>query len=512
MDAFDRLKSTLTRKRDPSADKPKRSKSKERAGVFISAEQVAIADIHQEDYTDATASLIDPENTLSPDLAAAATMQNLLDITDSTNLFLARADEYALPPEDSKDTQSRPQSSQSTAYGANDTMFTDPTIDATVSNPWGRFMLPRHLTDVMARTGKKTFDVEEAKTYCKEFNSTVTVTRADLEHTINKKATEIATELYEKMRNKDQFGEAARERKRAADRHFSPYLNQAGIKVPEYFSLTATLTTEVKTSSAFKAFPSKQLFTGKRGPSIDDFLEDCNTAQTNLRLSRTEFEGIFVRCMVGEPQTATRTAFRLGHTIEQVYKSLYMAYNNQITPDEANTKLANLRAPKNMTLLRLITTIQNLAGRATVNYVIQKEKDNVYNTICIEALKRSLPEASQGLLSTNQVRCTTDIGRSLDFLELSMILYPHTKAINTDIERNGVAATCNGSLSIYVAGSNQDDKDDKSYKGSFTNKPNGLKNNNHKPNGTVNEVSASEPQNSTGQSYRNNRGKPPQNN
>ncbi|MCP3663116.1 MAG: hypothetical protein GY696_11580, partial [Gammaproteobacteria bacterium] len=305
------------------------------------------ADIHQDEYTDAAASLINPENTLPSDLAATATMQNLLDITDSTNPFLAGADEYASPPEDRRDTQSRPQSSQSTAYGANDTMFADPIIGATVHNPWGRFMFLRHINDVMAKTGKKTVDIEEAKTYCREFNTTVTVTRADLEHTINKKATEIATELYEKLRTKDQFGEAARERKRAADRHFSPYLNQAGIKVPEYFSPTATLTTEVKTSSAFKAFPSKQLFTGKRGPSIDDFLEDCNTAQTNLKLSRTEFAGIFVRCMVGEPQTATRTAFRLGHTIEQVYKSLHMAYNNQITPDEANTKLANLRAPKN---------------------------------------------------------------------------------------------------------------------------------------------------------------------
>ncbi|MCP3664082.1 MAG: hypothetical protein GY696_16590, partial [Gammaproteobacteria bacterium] len=93
-----------------------------------------------------------------------------------------------------------------------------------------------------------------------------------------------------------------------------------------------------------------------------------------------------------------------------------------------------------------------------------------------------------------------------------MILYPHTKAINTDIERNGIAATYNGSLSICVAGATQDDKDDKPYKGSFTNKPNGLKHNGNKPNGTVNEVSASEPQNSTGQSYRNNRGKPSQNN
>ncbi len=219
--------------------------------------------------------------------------------------------------------------------------------------------------------------------------------------------------------------------------------------------------------------------------------------------------------MVGEPQTATRTAFRLGHSIEQVYKSLYMAYNNQITPDEANTKLANLRAPKNMTLPRLITTIQNLAGRATANYVIQKEKDNVYNTICIDALKRSLPESSQNMLSTNQVRVTTDIGRGLDFLELSMILYPHTKAINTDIDKNGVSATYNGSLSIYVAGSHQEEKDDKNNK-NYNNKPNGFKINNQKPTGTVNEISTtstSEPQNtSTSQAYRNNRGKSPQNN
>ena len=136
MDAFDKLKSTLTRKRDPSADKPKRSKSKERAGVFISAEQVAIADIHQDEYTDAAASLIDPENTLPSDLAATATMQDLLDIADSTNPFLGGADEHTSPPEDRRESQSRPQSSQSAAYGANDTMFNDPVIGATVYNPW----------------------------------------------------------------------------------------------------------------------------------------------------------------------------------------------------------------------------------------------------------------------------------------------------------------------------------------------------------------------------------------
>ncbi len=248
MDAWDRLRGTLTRKRDLSLDKPKRTKSKERAGVVVTAEQVAIADIHQEEYIETTANLMDSVDNTVPDLSTNVTMKNLMDITDNTDPFLNGADAYVSPPEDSRNAQSRPQSSQSLAYRAySDQLFDDPNIDATISNPWGRFMFPRHISGIMDR--KKKFEIEEARAYCKEFNSTVTVTRADLEETINKKATDIAQALYTKMMAADHLGEADRERKRAADRHFSPYLTQAGIKVPEYFSPTATLKTDGTTSS-----------------------------------------------------------------------------------------------------------------------------------------------------------------------------------------------------------------------------------------------------------------------
>ena len=140
--------------------------------------------------------------------------------------------------------------------------------------------------------------------------------------------------------------------------------------------------------------------------------------------------------MSGDPQHSARNSFRLGHSIEQVYRSLTMAYSNLITPEDANAKLATLKAPKTVNLSKLVTIIENLANRATANYQIQKEKDSVYNTLCIETMKRCLPEASQTLLSKEMVRVTADIGRSLDFMELTMILYPHSKVINTDIERS----------------------------------------------------------------------------
>ncbi len=505
MDALEKFQRTLGIKRELALDKPKRSKSKDKTGIFVTTEQVTIADVHKEEYLNS----VNPST--EANLTASERQKETAETMDSTNPFHNYEEDIELSPEEPKIIPSRPTSAQSLAYGGNPSyLFEDPTIDATVSNPWGRFMFPRHMSDVLER--KKKIDLEEARNYCREFNTTVTVTRADLETTINQRATDIAQELFSKMMIAEHRGEAEREQKRAAARHFSPYLTQAGIKVPTYFSENPTLTTDGKANAAYKTFPSKYLFSGKKGPSIEDFLDDCNRAQEYLRLSRPEFEGIFLRCMMGEPQTATRTAFRLGHTIEQVYKSLYMAYNNQITPDEANTKLANLKAPKNLTLPRLITTIQNLAGRATANYVIQTEKDNVYNTICIDALKRSLPETSQNIVSSNQVRVTTDIGRGLDFLELTMILYPHTKAINMDIERNGVSNTYNGNLSIYTTGSHQEDKEDKNNKNN--NKSNGSNSKKFNPSGSVNEISA-QPANEAqkdSSNYKNNKGRHHQNN
>ncbi|MCP3664892.1 MAG: hypothetical protein GY696_20750, partial [Gammaproteobacteria bacterium] len=80
----------------------------------------------------------------------------------------------------------------------------------------------------------------------------------------------------------DRLGEDKREKERAAARHFSPYLTQAGIKVPDNFSPVPTLLTENKVNVAYKAFPSKFLFNGKKAPNVEDFLEDCTRAQANL--------------------------------------------------------------------------------------------------------------------------------------------------------------------------------------------------------------------------------------
>ena len=500
MDALDKVKEALTRKRELTLDRPRRSKSQDGTGRTPITEKPGLPQPElPSDPLDASAGL-DP---------SLADINNLMDLTDQTNPFFAEMTQAGLSRDESKPQASRPQSalSQANSYDP-DKLFSDPTIKATLNHPWGKFMLPRQLGIMLEKTKK--IDMEEAKEFCREFNSATSVTREELELTINKKATDIAEEIYKKMVAADRLGEDRREKERAAARHFSPYLTQAGIKVPDYFSPVPTLLTENKVNVAYKAFPSKFLFNGKKAPNVEDFLEDCTRAQANLQLSRTEFEGIFIRCMSGEPQVATRTSFRLGHSIEQVYKVLTMSYNNLITPEEANAKLCNLKAPKTMTLPRLITTIQNLAGRATANYILQSEKDSFYNTTCIEALQRCLPEASQSIISNNMVRVTTDIGRRLNFLELTMVLYPHTKIINTDIERNGVAANHNGNLSIYVAGANHEDKDGKNNKNNnFKGKDSNSKPS--KPTGSVNEISvkpADKPQpEQSNQQYKNNKGK-----
>ena len=395
-------------------------------------------------------------------------------------------------PKDEGSQPSRPSSAQSLHFNeinesSYDPVYRDAQVQATLRNPWGGFMLPRHIAT--QRDLKKKVNVEDSRQYCKDFTRTVMLSQRELDATIQRKATDIAEALFERMRKADLADEADREKKRAASRHFSQYLTQAAITVPTDFSDKAQLNSESKFNTALKVFPSKTLFNGKKGIQIHDFLEDCNRAQANLRLTRSEFKDLFIKCMSGDPQHSARNSFRLGHSIEQVYRSLTMAYSNLITPEDANAKLATLKAPKTINLSKLVTIIQNLANRATANYQIQKEKDSVYNTLCIETMKRCLPEASQTLLSKELVRVTADIGRSLDFMELTMILYPHSKVINTDIERSGVAANYNGNMSPYLPDPSKEDKDNRHNKHG-NGKSNGNNSKHQKPTGSVNEISA----------------------
>ena len=254
-------------------------------------------------------------------------------------------------------------------------------VQLTLHNPLGNLFFQNYLTARTAADSDYEPQEKDIVKFCQQFADYTRVQKLELK----KEMKEEAERLIEQ-------NQQAR-----ISRHFDSYSTTCGIRPPTSFARTATLLTDQKIKSANGSFPVKTPFSGEGRPYVHEFLQELNTAQRLVNLSRLEFQDYMKRCSSGDAYQTISQSFETGLTIEQVYQSLLMAYDNQISPQAANMKLLNFRATRDLNFSQISHIIQNLAARASLIYPEGDDKNSAFNIDASSALKRCLPAHSSTL-------------------------------------------------------------------------------------------------------------------
>lgn len=312
-------------------------------------------------------------------------------------------------------------------------LIDDPKVQATLNNPLGAFLFPQFVNTTGLCNPDLRLPEEEVLNFCAAFDKSMKLQKYQMQQAI---------ELETKRVVKD-------ERSKHTGRHFTTFTTQTGVRPPPLYASLPTLTNDHKIKCANSTFPGKGVFCGKKPPYVAAHLSEMNQAQAVLNLSRPEFKMYLQRSTSGEVYTMVSQSLQMGLTIEHIYHSLLLTYDNQISPQEASTKLLGFKAPKTMTFPKISSMIQTLASRSAVCFTDDTERLNVFNITACEALKRCLPTYSRNLTSELQIQLSHELGKAVSYIELTSTLYKHTEAIDQDVQQNGVAYNYNGDLSLY---------------------------------------------------------------
>ena len=313
-------------------------------------------------------------------------------------------------------------------------------VQLTLHNPLGNLFFQNYLTARMAADSDYEPQDKDIIKFCQQFADYTRTQKIELKNEMREEA--------ERLIEQNQQAKIAR--------HFDSYSTTCGIKPPTIFARSATLLTDQKIKSANGSFPIKAPFKGEGRPYVHEFLQELNTAQRLINLSRLEFQDFMKRCSSGDAYQTISQSFETGLSIEQVYQSLLMAYDNQISPQAANMKLLNFRATRDQNFSQVTHVIQNLAARASLIYPEGDEKNSAFNIDASAALKRSLPAHSKTLATEQAAALMYDLGRIPKYHELTATLFKYVDSLDNDLRQNGRPKGSNGDTSLYRGKGNSD--------------------------------------------------------
>ena len=212
---------------------------------------------------------------------------------------------------------------------------------------------------------------------------------------------------------------------------------------PTDFSPVKVLDNPRDRNEAMKTFPTRSpRFSGStKDGSMDilEFITSMNMAQEVHRLSIPEFKQMLLLSTTGKAHVLIAEWIRLGEDIPTIYHNLILHFDKRITPEAAKEKLQNFKAPKNMTLREVETTLGSWVKRASDVYPVEGEsRHNYYHMEAVQSLIRCLPPSSSALVQSTFHRLTARLGRAATFTELSRALNPDRHVIDLDIRNNGV--------------------------------------------------------------------------
>ena len=213
------------------------------------------------------------------------------------------------------------------------------------------------------------------------------------------------------------------------------------VSVPDTFSESDTLNNATALQNANKLFPMRgnARFSGhpSQGVTIIEFLNTMNSAQKICNLSLPEFKSCLLRSTTGKPYTLINNYLASNFELADIYSSLLIIFNNELTPQEAKRLLVMYRAPRGMNFTKLQAQILHLAGRVASSLPSGESRASLFNIEACSALMAALPPTSSQIVQNiyNNLACRLESYPS--FCQLAKALFRYTDTINDDLRANG---------------------------------------------------------------------------
>ena len=254
-------------------------------------------------------------------------------------------------------------------------------------------------------------------------------------------------EMERKMVQKELTKVAEKTEERIMSREFDALCVNGVENMPPYFSKRPKLISNSARVEATRIFPVKKQFSGNSNNEITicEFFNTMKDAQSQMRLTETEFTLMLLRCTAGRAHELIQQWVDQEEGLTNIYFNLTLQYDRRMTPEAARNKLATLMAAKNVDLPRHISNVMTLADRASFALPQGATRNAYYNNEAIQALIRSLPPTSRTTCSNLFHTLSAKARRAITFMELSRPLNTLRHTIDLDIKQNGANVVNNNS-------------------------------------------------------------------
>lgn len=330
----------------------------------------------------------------------------------------------------------------------------------TSSHPLGNLLL--RLTSMNIELCKKanvpTAEMPDLADTCKDFVKAIKMERNRTHNNINNISADIENSILNKELNYHSVN--------------------ASIVPPTKFSPAPVIINAAKLNEVMKAFPCKsnQKFNGtSSGVNIVEFLNNMNTGQEIMNLSKNEFLQMLLRCVSGKVYNLLSETIHHEKDVSNIYHSLMCMFDTRLSSSSARKILSSYKASRNTNLTKVQSYILEIASRIASALPAGPSRTGMFNLEANSALVRCLPSNSSVLVNNIINNLTAKLQRHPSFIEVTKCISKYSDTINSDIEKFGIIPT-RGNNQMYMNSKSKY----KVYSINKFNKNNGNYNNNNK--------------------------------
>jgi len=226
----------------------------------------------------------------------------------------------------------------------------------------------------------------------------------------------------------------------------------SNVSPPTIWGEHPTLTSPLKITTAHKMFPGIGKFRGfsKDGYlNLVEFLSVMKTAQEHCKLSQVEYLDRMILCSTGEAHELIVYGKEQGESIDDIYHSLVMRFDDRITCEEAKQRMQNFKATKSMNLAKVESQIMIWANRASTQFPAGDSRQAYYNLEACNCLIKALSNNSAITAGTVYNSLTARLQKAPSYSFFTRALNSHRDVIDRDLRAYGAEPGRFGKINNY---------------------------------------------------------------
>ena len=210
-----------------------------------------------------------------------------------------------------------------------------------------------------------------------------------------------------------------------------------------------TFSSDTRISTIYKAYSTKQLFSGKPGTrTVKSWLQEMTNKQIALKLTESEFLDMLVQTSIGDPNALLMSFIRHGNSVQEIYKRFLNQYEKSLTPKVSIDKLYTYKATKNNSIYDTMSEVEILSDNASLGFGTNKEfADEYFHVTAIQTLIRALPEYSNRIASEIFADMISK-EKQPKYNKFCTNLVKYENPVDKDIAQNGMSPGFNGVISF----------------------------------------------------------------